>query len=611
MAGPHAPEPPSEAERRAHDAALEGEIRQLEALASGLCQDAGVGVEIAPGPWAWDAARRVFVVSADDLRDHGGDYCAGVLARQVGHAWISRHGAMRVDFAHELAGTLLIDALEAARADAWMAERYPGIEPWLEEVDGTAPPIHPVLPDLLAFILACAGEQRVVHGLRQAAGEAWVATYEARRDYATVLPPATAPAETSAADRARYRLEVLPRLLDARGVPPPFEQQVQLAAARALGLAEAEILPAAEALYAADIAEIERYLDALPERAAWARRMIAAGDALLVMEQVRHHPSSQAPQSAWARPLAIEIFDAIVRQVVPKRVLVRRGIGRPAEAPVGRDWPDDPQRERPWTPPSPYDAALLRVQAQVDLLAQRLEAILQPRRRLRQRSGYRSGRAVAMRQLIAFEADPRLVDRLWLRNSIPDRRDVAMTLLVDLSGSMEGAKAEAALLGTVLLAETLDRLGVPFAVHGFQDVLVPLRGFADAFDDAARRAIGEMPQEVSGCRFGGNNTPRYNDDGPCLLDAANELLAQSAQDRVLIVLSDGRPEGSRSTADDLSAAVAQLSRPEVGLDLIGLGLGAHTEHVRDFYPRSIANVPVARLATEIAAIIERALLRGR
>lgn len=605
------PPPPSDdATQRARDQALEPEIRQLEALASGLCQDAGVGVEIAPGPWGWDAARRVFLVSAEDLRDHGGDFCAGVLARQIGHAWLSRHGMMRLDFPNETAGMMLIDALEAGRADRWMAARYPGIEPWLEEVDEAAPPIHPVLPDLLAFILACGSEPRAGHGLRPKAADAWLQTWEMRSAYADVLPPPVAPAETSAGERARYRLEVVPRLQEARGVPPPFEQQIQLAAARALRLAEAEVLPVAAALYESDLDEIERYLDALPERAAWARRQIQAGDALEVMNQVRHHPSSAPPQSAWARPLAIEIFDAVVHQIVPKRVLLRRGLGRPAEAPEGSAWADDSALERPWTPPSAYDAALLRVQAQVDLLAQRLEAILQPRRRLRQRSGYRSGRAVAMRQLIAFEADPRLVERLWLRNSIPDRRDVAMTLLVDLSGSMEGAKAEAALLGTVLLAETLDRLSVPFAVHGFQDVLVPFRSFADAFDDHVRNAIGEMTQEVSGCRFGGNNTPRYNDDGPCLLDAARELLGQSAQDRVLIVLSDGRPEGSRSTAEDLTAAVQQLSGPDVGLELIGLGLGPHTEHVRDFYPQSIANVALNRLATEIAAIIERVLLRS-
>jgi hypothetical protein len=149
---------------------------------------------------------------------------------------------------------------------------------------------------------------------------------------------------------------------------------------------------------------------------------------------------------------------------------------------------------------------------------------------------------------------------------------------------------------------------VPFAVIGFQDVLVPLRSFDQPFDDAARMAIAEMPQEVGACRHGGNNQPSYNDDGPCLLEAAHELLDHPAGERVLIVVSDGLPEGRRSDQADLRRAVEELSHPEMGLELIGLGLGPGTQHVRTYYPESVANVPVARFSDEIARLVERVLL---
>ena len=63
------------AERGDTDAAI------LSTLAAGLCQDAGVALEVHPDRWAWDPIRRVIKVPAKDLDEHGPDYCAGILSR--------------------------------------------------------------------------------------------------------------------------------------------------------------------------------------------------------------------------------------------------------------------------------------------------------------------------------------------------------------------------------------------------------------------------------------------------------------------------------------------------------------------------------------------------
>jgi hypothetical protein len=81
-------------------------------------------------------------------------------------------------------------------------------------------------------------------------------------------------------------------------------------------------------------------------------------------------------------------------------------------------------------------------------------------------------------------------------------------------------------------------------------------------------------------------------------------------DRLLLVVSDGLPEGRRSSEDDLRTAVRKLRARGDGLKLIGIGLGPETEHVKDFYLESIANVPVSRLATEIGGLLRRTLLGG-
>ena len=105
----------------------------------------------------------------------------------------------------------------------------------------------------------------------------------------------------------------------------------------------------------------------------------------------------------------------------------------------------------------------------------------------------------------------------------------------------------------------------------------------------AKGRIADMTMEVSGDRPGGNNNYGYNDDGPCLLQSANDLLKRPETDKVQIVISDGLPEGKRSSKQDLTDAISKLEKQ--GVYLFGVGLGPRTEHVHHFYSNAIANVP--------------------
>jgi len=93
-----------------------------------------------------------------------------------------------------------------------------------------------------------------------------------------------------------------------------------------------------------------------------------------------------------------------------------------------------------------------------------------------------------------------------------------------------------------------------------------------------------------------------------LMEAAEHLLGRRETDRVLIAISDGLPEGRRSTTEDLRRAVAALTRPPPEVELIGVGLGPRTGHVTALYPRSRADVPSARFAAEIGGVLEEVLV---
>jgi hypothetical protein len=82
------------------------------------------------------------------------------------------------------------------------------------------------------------------------------------------------------------------------------------------------------------------------------------------------------------------------------------------------------------------------------------------------------------------------------------------------------------------------------------------------------------------------------------------LLAQPCAQRLMLVVSDGRPAGHRGNADDLHAAVAEVSRH---LRVVGLGLGAGTGHVKEFYPHAVADIPTSEFARAIGDVVAKAL----
>ena len=238
----------------------------------------------------------------------------------------------------------------------------------------------------------------------------------------------------------------------------------------------------------------------------------------------------------------------------------------------------------------------------VDHLERLVREGLNPQRHRRFHGNFAAGCRLSMREAMRLSAEPERYRKLWQRRTRPTLPDAAFGLLVDLSGSMSGAKARAAVQGTLLLAETLGRLEVPCLVHGFQNVLIPFMGWEERFDGNVRRRIESMELEAASRRPGGNNRAGNNDDGPCLEEFAMLVGAHPARQKFLVVVSDGLPAGCRSGPTDLKTAVKGVVG-RGGIHLIGLGLGQGTEHVRDFYPRSIANLAEADFPGSIGKLI--------
>lgn len=161
-------------------------------------------------------------------------------------------------------------------------------------------------------------------------------------------------------------------------------------------------------------------------------------------------------------------------------------------------------------------------------------------RMLRQRDGDELDLAACVRAVTDATARDSSDDRLYMAVRSA-RRAIAITVLVDVSGSTndtigDGRRAIDVEKTTLLLAsEAFDALGdaysiLTFSSGGAADVRVSsLKGFAEPNGDAIRRRI-------AGIEAGGNTRL-----GAAVRHATATLTAQPAGHRLLLILSDGKP----------------------------------------------------------------------
>lgn len=180
--------------------------------------------------------------------------------------------------------------------------------------------------------------------------------------------------------------------------------------------------------------------------------------------------------------------------------------------------------------------------------------------------------------------------------------DTAVTLLIDMSGSMNGQKAVEAMKAAFIFAESLTKVGVPIEVLGFtSDRKVASHGYSRAgiidipvfksFRESMSASMWKvaLASNATQSRAGGNNA-----DGDSLLHAWQRLRKRPEPRKVLIVFSDGQPctSGHGNEHEHLKRVVNMLTVQ--GCECVGIGIMDHS--VQNYYPEHI----VIRKADELA-----------
>ncbi|GAB4294870.1 MAG: VWA domain-containing protein [Thiohalomonadaceae bacterium] len=195
-------------------------------------------------------------------------------------------------------------------------------------------------------------------------------------------------------------------------------------------------------------------------------------------------------------------------------------------------------REKEVTPV--YDdfvaATLQRYSGLVAHLRRSFEA-MRDEERLLKRQVYGDG--VDIDALVEALADARdgseMSDRLFTRLHRVER-DIAVAFMVDMSGSTRGWVNDAEREALLLLCEALEALGDRYAIYGFSGItrkrceLYRIKRFDEPYGDAVR------------ARISGIRAQDYTRMGFAIRHLTQLLNATAARTRLLVTLSDGKPD---------------------------------------------------------------------
>ena len=216
----------------------------------------------------------------------------------------------------------------------------------------------------------------------------------------------------------------------------------------------------------------------------------------------------------------------------------------------------------PAGPQAWVDRTLDEHRAMLTQIRRRFEMLQARRVTLRKRT---DGEEIDLEACIEALADLRAgshMDEGLYRTCRPIERNMAIMLLIDVSGSTDGwVSASRRIIDVerealLLVAIALRQLGEPCAIRAFSgesrsNVTVrPVKSFEEAFDNEVALRIAALEPE------------RYTRAGGAIRHATAELMRQPADHRLLLLMSDGKPNDvdeyeGRYGVEDMHRAVTE------------------------------------------------------
>lgn len=240
--------------------------------------------------------------------------------------------------------------------------------------------------------------------------------------------------------------------------------------------------------------------------------------------------------------------------------------------------------------------------------AQQVRKLIQIRSKVQREYGVKKGKLDQSRlSRLCFKA-PGFSERIF-KNKIENKMlDAAITVLVDMSGSMSGDKAFYALASTLLVNEVCSTLNIPVEILGFTDGAT-FEGFAPVMFVYKNFNNLKIDQDHLKNYFAlSSNHMVGNPDGENILWAHDRLIKRKEKKKILVVMSDGSPAASSGGSDISGFTKKVIKEIEKSKDVDIYGLGLCSDSVEYYYQsHSVVREP-NQIPSKLLELIERKII---
>lgn len=210
-------------------------------------------------------------------------------------------------------------------------------------------------------------------------------------------------------------------------------------------------------------------------------------------------------------------------------------------------------------------------------------------------------------------------EKVFKRFTKTDTGNVAVEILIDMSGSMNG-KITIAKMATIAMGEALKALNIPFEITGFSSE--HSRGvveFASKLGSTHRFVRTDQALDLRIFKGWDCNSMNgitnicslsENPDGECVLWAAKRLAARTEKRKILMVLSDGMPNAGSTDHGVLCGHLREVitKAKKGGIEVVGVGIC--TDYVKEFYPDYVSINALEDLPRSALKKLNQIILRG-
>ena len=191
---------------------------------------------------------------------------------------------------------------------------------------------------------------------------------------------------------------------------------------------------------------------------------------------------------------------------------------------------------------------------------------------------------------------------------------MAVSVLVDHSGSMCGHRIETAMKASLLLHSFCTGLNIPVAVAGHNAVSggggVNYVIYADYEQISGKDKFRAARMAASITKMAANYCNR---DGLALKIAADLLARRPEQVRLLMIISDGRPNhdgyGGEEAAKDIRKILRKAKQD--GIEVIACAIGDDKENIKAIYGDSFVDISdLSRLPKTLVNIVKKRIINS-